>query len=132
MIDEIYLLKAAQIRKDYLNLNKDIDNVEHTIKNFLPLLEEHQGDLESIQKEVNQGSLTDKTLFSEKLIRIITNLEVETSNYEKMVDKIHDKMDLLREDEDQLFVQIKNKYTDLPLSVIKEEVNKYLKSQNLL
>jgi chromosome segregation ATPase len=132
MIDEIYLLKAAQIRKDYLNLNKDIDNVEHTIKNFLPLLEEHQGDLESIQKEVNQGSLTDKTLFSEKLIRIITNLEVETSNYEKMVDKIHDKMDSLREDEDQLFVQIKNKYTDLPLSVIKEEVNKYLKSQNLL
>jgi chromosome segregation ATPase len=132
MIDEIYLLKAAQIRKDYLNLNKDIDNVEHTIKNFLPLLEEHQGDLESIQKEVNQGSLTDKTLFSEKLIRIITNLEVETSNYEKMVDKIHDKMDSLREDEDQLFVQIKNTYTDIPLSVIKEEVNKYLKSQNLL
>jgi chromosome segregation ATPase len=132
MIDEIYLLKAAQIRKDYLNLNKDIDNVEHTIKNFLPLLEDHQGDLESIQKEVNQGSLTDKTLFSEKLIRIITNLEVETSNYEKMVDKIHDKMDSLREDEDQLFVQIKNKYTDIPLSVIKEEVNKYLKSQNLL
>lgn len=132
MIDEIYLLKAAQIRKDYLNLNKDIDNVEHTIKNFLPLLETHQGDLESIQKEVNQGSLTDKTLFSEKLISIITNLEVETSNYEKMVDKIHEKMDSLREDEDQLFVQIKNKYTDIPLSVIKEEVNKYLKSQNLL
>ena len=132
MIDEIYLLKAAQIRKDYLNLNKDIDNVEHTIKNFLPLLENHQGDLESIQKEVNKGSLTDKTLFSEKLISIITNLEVETSNYEKMVDKIHEKMDSLREDEDQLFVQIKNKYTDIPLSVIKEEVNKYLKSQNLL
>ena len=108
MIDEIYLLKAAQIRKDYLNLNKDIDNVEHTIKNFLPLLENHQGDLESIQKEVNKGSLTDKTLFSEKLISIITNLEVETSNYEKMVDKIHEKMDSLREDEDQLFVQIKN------------------------
>ena len=125
-------MKADQIRKDNLNLNKDIDNVEHTIKNFLPLLENHQGDLESIQKEVNKGSLTDKTLFSEKLISIITNLEVETSNYEKMVDKIHEKMDSLREDEDQLFVQIKNKYTDIPLSVIKEEVNKYLKSQNLL
>ena len=132
MIDELYLLKAAQIRKDYLNLNKDIDNVEHTIKNFLPLLEEQQVDLEKIQKDVDKGALTDKTLFSEKLIRIITNLELETSNYEKMVDQVHEKMDKLREDEEELFIQIKNKYTDLPLSIIKEEVNKYLKSQNLL
>lgn len=132
MIDELYLLKAAQIRKDYLNLNKDIDNVEHTIKNFLPLLEEQQVDLEKIQKDVDKGALTDKTLFSEKLIRIITNIELETSNYEKMVDQVHEKMDKLREDEEELFIQIKNKYTDLPLSIIKEEVNKYLKSQNLL
>ena len=132
MIDEFYLLKAAQIRRDYLNLNKDIDNVENTIHNFLPLLEEHQVDLEQIQKLVNRGELTDKSVFSEKLLKIITTLEIETSNYELMVENIHNKMDDLRDDEEALFNQIKNKYTDLLLSVIKEEVNKYLKSQNLL
>jgi hypothetical protein len=132
MIDEIFLLKAAQIRKDYRELNKDIENIEHTVKNFLPLLEDHQVELQEIQKQVDGGRLTDKETFTNKLLKIIMNLETETSNYEVMVERIHDKMDSLREEEEELFSKIKNKYTDLPLSVIKEEVNKYLKSQNLL
>jgi hypothetical protein len=132
MIDEIFLLKAAQIRKDYHDLNKDIENIEYTVKNFLPLLEDHQVELQEIQKQVDGGRLTDKEVFTNKLLKIIMNLETETSNYEVMVGRIHEKMDSLREEEEELFQKIKNKYTDLPLSVIKEEVNKYLKSQNLL
>jgi chromosome segregation ATPase len=132
MIDEVFLIKAAQIRRDYKNLNKDIENIEYTVKNFLPLLEDHQGELQEIQKQVNNGRLNDKEIFTNKLLKIIMNLETETSNYELMVDQIHNKMDVLRDDEEDLFNKIKSQYPDLPLSVIKEEVNKYLKSQNLL
>jgi phage shock protein A len=131
MIDEIYLLKAAQIRKDYLNLNKDIDNVEHTIKNFLPLFDTQQKELDEIKDKVDRGLLTDKEDFSKSLIRIIEELEQATSKYEDLVDDVQEQIEDLQEDEEELFNKIRSKY-DIPISVVREEVNKYLQKQNLL
>lgn len=132
MIDELYLLKAAQIRKSYKSLAKEMNSVEESVKDLLPLLQDHQQDLEDMKSKVDSGRLTSKEKVADKLLSIIMNLEQETTNYELLVDNVSNKMDDLRDEEENLFEKIKESYPDLPLSVIKEEVNNYLKSQNLL
>jgi hypothetical protein len=132
MIDELYLLKAAQIRKNYKSLAKEMNSVEESVKDLLPLLQDHQQDLEDMKSKVDSGRLTSKEKVADKLLSIIMNLEQETTNYELLVDNVSNKMDNLRDEEEDLFAKIKESYPDLPLSVIKEEVNNYLKSQNLL
>jgi len=132
MIDELFLLKAVQIRKDYLNLRKKIDGLEKNLIGLPSILENHQNTLNQIQDRVDKGLLVDKENFSLEILKIFDDLEAETTMYEKKAQDIQDKMDKLQQDEEELFLKIKNNYPDLPLSVIKEEVNKYLKKQNLL
>jgi phage shock protein A len=132
MIDEIYLLQAAQIRRDYLNLNKKIEGIEEKVKAFPDVFQTHQEDLENIKFQVDHGLLTDKENFAQSLLKIIEDLESKTSSYEQLVEDVQEKMDNLERDEEVLFEKIRAQYTDLPLSIIKEEVNKYLKKQNLL
>jgi len=131
MIDELYLLKAAQIRKEYLELTKKIDNIEGKIKEFPSVFDDQQKELDSIKERVDRGLLTDKNDFSKSLLKIIEELEAATSKYEELIDDVQDRIEDLQDDEEELFNKIRAKY-DIPISVVKEEVNKYLQKQNLL
>jgi hypothetical protein len=131
MIDELYLLKAAQIRKEYLELTKKIDNIEGKIKEFPKVFDTQQKELDEIKERVDRGLLTDKDEFSKSLLKIIEELEVATTKYEDLIDDVQDRIEDLQDDEEELFNKIRAKY-DLPISVVKEEVNKYLQKQNLL
>jgi hypothetical protein len=131
MIDEFYLLKAAQIRRNYLDLNKKIDRIEKTIKELPQFLEEHQKDLNDLKAKADKGLVTTKEEISLPLLKIIEELEQKSSNFDKLTTGFEQEMDDLETEEEELFNQIRNKY-DLPVSIIKEEINKYLKKQNLL
>ena len=132
MISEKFLIKAANIRRDYLKLNDDINKVENRIKSIVPFIEGQQDKLNDIRDKVEKGELKSKESFAEKALMIIMDLEKETASYEAGVDDVNKKIEKLREDEISLFNELKTKYSDIPDKELKSKINEYLKSQNLL
>ena len=132
MISEKFLIKAANIRRDYLKLNDDINKVENRIKSIVPFIEGQQDKLNDIKNKVEKGELKSKESFAEKALMIIMDLEKETASYEAGVDDVNKKIEKLREDESALFNELKTKYSDIPEKELKSKINEYLKSQNLL
>ena len=132
MISEKFLIKAANIRRDYLKLNDDINKVENRIKSIVPFIEGQQDKLNDIRDKVEKGELKSKESFAEKALMIIMDLEKETASYEAGVDDVNKKIEKLREDEIALFNELKTKYSDIPDKELKSKINEYLKSQNLL
>jgi len=132
MISEKFLIKAANIRRDYLKLNDDINKVENRIKSIVPFIEGQQDKLNDIKNKVEKGELKSKESFAEKALMIIMDLEKETASYEAGVDDVNKKIEKLREDEIALFNELKTKYSDIPDKELKSKINEYLKSQNLL
>ena len=57
MISEKFLIKAANIRRDYLKLNDDINKVENRIKSIVPFIEGQQDKLNDIRDKVEKGEL---------------------------------------------------------------------------
>jgi phage shock protein A len=132
MISEKFLIKAANIRRDYLKLNDDINKVENRIKSIVPFIEGQQDKLNDIKNKVEKGELKSKESFAEKALMIIMDLEKETASYEAGVDDVNKKIEKLREDETALFNELKTKYSNIPDKELKSKINEYLKSQNLL
>ena len=132
MISEKFLIKAANIRRDYLKLNDDINKVENRIKSIVPFIEGQQDKLNDIRDKVEKGELKSKESFAEKALMIIMDLEKETASYEAGVDDVNKKIEKLREDEIALFNELKTKYSNIPDKELKSKINEYLKSQNLL
>ena len=132
MISEKFLIKAANIRRDYLKLTNDIDSVEKKIKSIVSFIEGQQDRLDDIKNKVEKGDIKSKESFAEKALMVIMDLEKETASYEAGVDDVNKKIEKLREDEISLFSELKTKYSNIPDKELKIKINEYLKSQNLL
>jgi phage shock protein A len=132
MISEKFLIKAANIRRDYLKLTNDIDSVEKKIKSIVSFIEGQQDRLDDIKNKVEKGDIKSKESFAEKALMVIMDLEKETASYEAGVDDVNKKIEKLREDEISLFNELKTKYSNIPDKELKSKINEYLKSQNLL
>jgi hypothetical protein len=132
MISEKFLIKAANIRRDYLQLTNDIDSVEKKVKSIVNFLEHQQEKLEEISSKVEKGEIKSKEYAAEKALMIIMDLEKEAASYEVGVDDVNKKIEKLREDEIALFNELKTKYSNIPDKELKSIINDYLKSQNLL
>ena len=132
MISEKFLIKAANIRRDYLQLTNDIDSVEKKVKSIVDFLEHQKEKLEDISSKVEKGEIKSKEYIAEKALMVIMDLEKEAASYEVGVDDVNKKIDKLREDEIALFNELKTRYSDIPDKELKSTINEYLKSQNLL
>lgn len=132
MINEKFLLRAAGIRRDYLQLTNDIDTVEKKVKSIVSFLEHQQEKLQEISLKLEKGEIKSQEYAAEKALMVIMDLEKETASYENGVEDVNKKIDKLREDEISLFTELKTKYSDIPEKQIKSTINEYLRSQNLL
>ena len=132
MISEKFLIKAANIRRDYLQLTNDIDRVEKKVKSIVDFLEHQKEKLEDISSKAEKGEIKSQEYIAEKALMVIMDLEKEAASYEVGVDDVNKKIDKLREDEIALFNELKTKYSDIPDKELKSIINEYLKSQNLL
>ena len=132
MISEKFLIKAANIRRDYLQLTNDIDSVEKKVKSIVDFLEHQKEKLEDISSKVEKGEIKSQEYVAEKALMVIMDLEKEAASYEVGVDDVNKKIDKLREDEIALFNELKTRYSDIPYKELKSTINEYLKSQNLL
>lgn len=127
MINEIFLKKALNIRKDYLDVINNINRYEEFAKNLLKNISSRSDDLKELQEKINSGKVKSLDKAKDELMTIILGLEDEGNKIEGMVESMNKKIEKLKEDETSLYRDIKQSYQDLDDSIIKSEVSKYIK-----
>lgn len=128
MIDRIYLDRAVELRKEYLNLNKSLKGYEVLIQNLKNKVEETINNLQDIIDEAKNVSTED---IQKKSIEYLRSLEDETQKIQRFVDPINKKLESLQKEEQALYSQIKTNYPGLEDKEILSYIQGELKKRNL-
>jgi len=131
MIQEIFLKKAVQIRKDYLRLRSGINFYENSIKDLLKMIENKSQELNDFKEDLDKSRITDADDAKNKLLKIIMDIENEYNNSNFQINKIDKDIEKLKQEELELFRQIKQRYPEMLDKDIKQEVQNYLEKMNL-
>jgi len=131
MIQEIFLKRALNIRKEYLSIKYNISSYEKNIRDILTILEEKSVDLNELKTKLDENKINDPEMAKSQLLKIMMELESEINNSETFINNLNKNIDKLKEDETQLFRDIKQRYPEMNESEIKNEVQEYIKKLNL-
>jgi len=131
MIQEIFLKRAANIRKEYLRIRYDISSYEKNVKDLLWALEQKSTDLNELKVKLDSNRINSAEQAKTELLNIMMEIEDETNKNEKYVDNLNKNIEKLKEDEVFLFRDIKQRYPEMNDADIKEEVQNYIKKLNL-
>lgn len=117
MIAEQYINEAKRIRRIYLQNIKEILKQE-------PIIEERKNFAKKIQNEMDiavQSDLNDvrKTL---ELNNKLLVLEKEIKKIQDIIRPFYDNIEKLKTDTDRLYLAIKEKYPNLDLTIIQNEI----------
>lgn len=131
MINDLFLKKAVEIRKEYLKITKDIESYERSIRDLLKLIENSSNDLSDFMEKLNNNKIVSSENAKNDLLKIILNLENEYNNNEKQINLLNEGVENLKKSELNLFKEIKQRYSDISDSDIKKEVQEYIAKLNL-
>jgi chromosome segregation ATPase len=131
MIQEIFLKRAANIRKEYLTITRDINSYEKNVRDLLGALEQKSTDLESLKNKLDSNRINSPEEAKIELLNIIMEVEDETNRNEKYINNLNKNIEKLKEDELLLFRDIKQRYPEMSDSDIKNEIQSYIKKLNL-
>lgn len=128
MIDKIYIESAKNIRKEFLSLSEKLDNYQSDLNKYVSYLETASVDLEAIKnndvKKMKEAyELKDIT---EKITNKLNEIETEEQKIIHLIRPINDRIEKLREEENYLYSQIKEKYPKLTDEEIIKEIHSYL------
>jgi chromosome segregation ATPase len=128
MIDKIYIESAKNIRKEFLSLSEKLDNYQSDLNKYVSYLETASVDLESIKnndvKKMREAS--DLKDITEKITKKLNEIETEEQKIIHLIRPINDRIEKLREEENYLYGQIKEKYPKLSDEEIIKEIHSYL------
>lgn len=128
MIDKIYLDRAVELRKEYLNLNTNLKNYEVMINNLKSKIEDTISNLQDIIDNIDKSSSEE---VKKKSIEYLMSLEEETQKIQRFVDPINKKLEFLQKEEQALYGQIKTNYPGLEDKEILSYIQDELKKRNL-
>jgi len=131
MIQEIFLKRAANIRKEYLTITRDINSYEKNVRDLLGALEQKSTDLESLKNKLDSNRINSPEEAKIELLNIIMEVEDETNRNEKYINNLNKNIEKLKEDELLLFRDIKQRSPEMSDSDIKNEIQSYIKKLNL-
>jgi chromosome segregation ATPase len=131
MIQEIFLKRAVNIRKDYLNLTTDLSTYEKMMRDIVASIGEKHQELVEIKNKIDDTKINSVDSAKGEFLKILIDLESESNTLEKYIDSINEKMDELKKDELELFRDIRQRYPEMSDFEIKSEVQEYIKKLNL-
>ena len=131
MIQEIFLKRAYNIRKEYLGIRNNIDDYEKNVKLLLKTLEDKSVDLQDLKDKIDTNKIHDPEMAKFELLKIMMELEDEINKNDGYINKLNTNIDKLQEDEVSLFRDIKQRYPEMSDQDIKKEVQDYIKKLNL-
>lgn len=126
MIQEIYLKKALNIRKEYNSIVNKVDNYEKMAYKLISSIEERGKDLVSLKEKIESGKMHDVESAKDELMKIIISLEEEANVIDSAINSMNLRIEGLRSEESSLYKEIKQSYPNLEDHDIKSQVHKYL------
>ena len=130
MINQLYLKRAENIRRDYLKLVRELNNYDKMAKQLAESLQLRVGQLNDLYKEIDSEKVSNVEAAKDKLNTIMINLERDVNSIDQKIKNINKKMDQLREDEVKLYKELKQKYNTSD-EELKNEINQHLKKKML-
>lgn len=131
MIQELYLKKSLNIKKDYLKVVNDIERYENIAKDLSLSIENRTKELELLLSNLNAGSISNAEVAKQELHNIMVQTEDDMNKVELSIDSLNIRIEKLKEDELSLYKEIKQTYFQLTDDEIRKEINEYIKLQNL-
>jgi uncharacterized coiled-coil DUF342 family protein len=128
MIQEFFLKKALNIRREYLEITNNINTYENMVSGILKSLTKNSDELESLKKKIDDKKVTDIEFAKSEMLKIIMELEQEANKTGSHINKLNRDIDNLREQEIQLHKDIKERYPQLNDVEIKKEIQDYIKN----
>ena len=130
MINQLYLKRAENIRRDYLKLVRELNNYDKMAKQLAESIQLRVGQLNDLYKEIDSEKVSNVEVAKDKLNTIMINLERDVNSIDQKIKNINKKMDQLREDEVKLYKELKQKYNTSD-EELKNEINQHLKKKML-
>lgn len=131
MIDERFIKRAVEIRRDYVKITRDISVYESKAKQVLETLESTVAKLNSIQDKIKKKVITNADDASKKIMDILSDVEKEGERLEKMIDPLNDQIEKLRVEENELYRLIKEKHPKISDQDIVRQIQEEIKKANL-
>ena len=131
IIQELYLKKAVEIRKEYLRILKELNNYDQSAKDLSTSIQNRTDDLKNLLERINQGKVDNPVIAQGELHKIIIKIEQDMNAVDTTVDKLNESMDMLMIDEAKLLKDIKQKYFNLSDQEIRNEIEDHLKKITL-
>ena len=132
MIQEIYLKKAYNIKKEYLSIINDVNKYEELAKKLSESIKGKITDLNLLQEKITTGKIKSVDTAKSELIKIINQFEYEANDIDIVVKSLNTRIEKLKEEEIILYRDIKQTYPKLKDEEIKSEVGNYLKLKKLI
>ena len=129
MISELYLKRAFSIRKEYLKIRSDIERYELIAKDLLNSLESRKDDFEKILEDLKLNKFNSPDSAKNKIPEVVLKTEEDMNRVDKSVNDLNKRIDQLKEDEINLYKELKRTYTDLSDEQIKKCVQEYMINQ---
>jgi chromosome segregation ATPase len=128
MIDKIYIESAKNIRREFLSLSQKLDNYQNDLTKYVSYLETASKDLENIKTNdiKNLREASDLQTISERITKKLNEIETEEQKIIHLIKPINNRIEKLREEENYLYNQIKEKYPNLTDEQIIKEIHSYL------
>ncbi len=128
MIDKQLIESAKFIRKDYLTQSKKLAKYYEDVKHLGSFLLKKVDELKkfndtSIRKIKNNDDLSKVT---NHILKEISEIEVEERKVRERVEKINVDLEKLKKDEENLYIEIKDRHPNLTDDEIVKEIHKHL------
>jgi hypothetical protein len=131
MINQLYLTKAANIRRDYIEITTNIKKYETIAHELAETISVRMKDLESLLENINANKISNIDSAKSELETIMINTEMDMNKVDSQIDQLVAKMDTLAQDEKTLYRDIKQTYPEKSDEDLRQEVQAYLKEENI-
>lgn len=131
MIQELYLKKASNIRKEYLSITKDINSYEKVAKDLILSIQFRKGEMESLAKKINEGRFSNPQNAQMEFSKILFELEKDINEVNNKIDGLNGRIEKLKEEELKLYKDIKNQYPESKDDDLKKEIKEYFNKMNI-
>jgi len=131
MINQLYLTKAANIRRDYIEITTNIKKYEVIAQELAETISIRMKDLESLLENINSNKISNIDTAKSELEAIMINTEIDMNKVDTQIDQLVAKMDTLAQDEKTLYRDIKQTYPEKSDDDLRQEVQDYLKEENI-
>ncbi len=131
MIQEIFLKRAALIRKEYLSTQKKTIDYEKSLKQLIGMIDTTSKDLDDFLEKLNSNYLNEPEEAKQGLLKIFMNLEDEYNKTSKSIDSAEEIIEKLKKQEIELFKDIKQRYPEMTDGQIRNEIQDYINKLKL-